>query len=138
MADIQVKWIDKMQFVGIDSSKHSVVMSSQDEENAVGMKPSDLMLVALGGCTAYDVVNILTKKRQKIVGLEIEVSAEQEPDPPWTFTHIHMIYRLRGKDLDEKAVHDAIKLSKEKYCSVGTTLAKAAEVTYDVVIEEVS
>jgi putative redox protein len=138
MAEIQVKWIDKMQFVGIDSSKHSVVMSSQDEENAVGMKPSDLMLVALGGCTAYDVVNILTKKRQKIVGLEIEVSAEQEPDPPWTFTHIHMIYRLRGKDLDEKAVHDAIKLSKEKYCSVGTTLAKAAEVTYDVVIEEVS
>jgi putative redox protein len=138
MAEIQVKWIDKMQFVGIDSSKHSVVMSSQDEENAVGMKPSDLMLVALGGCTAYDVVNILTKKRQKIVGLEIEVSAEQEPDPPWTFTHIHMIYRLRGTGLDEKAVHDAIKLSKEKYCSVGTTLAKAAEVTYDVVIEEVS
>lgn len=137
MGNVHVKWIDKFQFIGTDSSKHSVVISSQDEENGVGMKPSELMLVSLGGCTAYDVVNILTKKRQKIVGLEIEVSAEQEPDPPWTFTHIHMIYRLRGEDLDEKAVHDAVKLSKDKYCSVGTTLAKAAKVTYDVVIQEV-
>lgn len=138
MGNVHVKWIDKFQFIGTDSSKHSVVMSSQDEENGVGMKPSELMLVSLGGCTAYDVVNILTKKRQKIVGLEIEVSAEQEPDPPWTFTHIHLTYRLRGEDLDEKAVHDAVKLSKDKYCSVGTTLAKAANVSYDVVIQEVT
>jgi putative redox protein len=138
MANARVKWIDKFQFIGTDSSKHSVVMSSQDEENGVGMKPSDLLLVSLGGCTAYDVVNILTKKRQKIRRLEIEVAAEQEPDPPWTFTHIHLTYRLRGIELDEKAVHDAVRLSKEKYCSVGTTLAKASDITYDVVIEEVT
>jgi putative redox protein len=136
MGTVRIKWLEKLQFVGTDSTKHSVVLSAQDEENGVGMKPSELMLVALGGCTAYDVVNILTKKRKKITGLEIEVSAEQEPDPPWTFRRIHLTYRLRGRDLGEKAVRDAIKLSKDKYCSVGATLAAAAEITFDFTVEE--
>ena len=136
MAQVSVRWLEKLQFVGTDSSKHSVVLSSQDDENGVGMKPSELMLVALGGCSAYDVVNILTKKRKKLTGLEVSVSAEQLPDPPWTFVKIHMSYRLRGRDLTEKAVQDAIKLSKDKYCSVGATLAARAEITYDYVIEE--
>jgi putative redox protein len=90
----------------------------------------------LGGCTAYDVVNILTKKRKELIDLEISVSGEQAPDPPWTFTHIHMIYRLRGRGLTEKAVQDAIELSKNKYCSVGATCAEAAEITYEFTIEE--
>ena len=136
MAQVSVRWLEKLQFVGTDSSKHSVVLSSQDDENGVGMKPSELMLVALGGCSAYDVVNILTKKRKKLTGLEVSVSAEQLPDPPWTFVKIHMSYRLRGRDLTEKAVQDAIKLSKDKYCSVGATLSARAEITYDYVIEE--
>ena len=136
MAQVSVRWLEKLQFVGTDSSKHSVVLSSQDDENGVGMKPSELMLVALGGCSAYDVVNILTKKRKKLTGLEVSVSAEQLPDPPWTFVKIHMSYRLRGRDLTEKAVQDAIKLSKDKYCSVGATLSTRAEITYDYVIEE--
>lgn len=136
MAQVSVRWLEKLQFVGTDSSKHSVVLSSQDDENGVGMKPSELMLVALGGCSAYDVVNILTKKRKKLTGLEVSVSAEQLPDPPWTFVKIHMSYRLRGRDLTEKAVQDAIKLSKDKYCSVGATLSASAEITYDYVIEE--
>ena len=67
--EVSVKWVEKRQFVGTDSSKHSVVMSSQDEENSTGMKMSELMLVALGGCTSYDVVGILEKKRQKVTGL---------------------------------------------------------------------
>ena len=97
---------------------------------------SDLMLVALGGCTAYDVVNILTKKRKALTSLDIEISAEQESDPPWTYRKIHMVYALRGKGLDEKSVADAIDLSKNKYCSVGATLAAAAEITYEFTIEE--
>jgi len=136
MGTVRVKWLEKLQFVGVDSSRHSVVMSSQDEENAIGMKPSELLLVALGGCTAYDVVNILTKKRQQLTAFEIEVSGEQEPEPPWTFRRIHLTYRLRGCGLSEKAVREAIELSKTKYCSVGATLACAAEIGYDVVIEE--
>jgi putative redox protein len=136
MGTVRVKWLEKLQFVGVDSSRHSVVMSSQDEENAIGMKPSELLLVALGGCTAYDVVNILTKKRQQLTAFEIEVSGEQEPEPPWTFRRIHLTYRLRGRGLSEKAVREAIELSKTKYCSVGATLACAAEIGYDVVIEE--
>ncbi len=136
MGVVHIKWLEKLQFVGIDSTRHSVVMSSADEENGVGMKPSELLLVALGGCTAYDVVNILTKKRQKLTGLEVAVSSEQQPDPPWTFTHIHIVYRLRGHGLSEKAVQDAIELSKTKYCSVGTTLAAAAEISYEFEIEE--
>jgi putative redox protein len=136
MGQVRVKWLEKLQFVGTDSSKHSVVMSSQDEENGTGMKPSELLLVALGGCTGYDVVNILTKKRQRLTDLEVAVSSEQQPDPPWTFTHIHLTYRLRGRGLSEKAVRDAIELSKTRYCSVGVTLAAATEVTYDFVIEE--
>ncbi len=133
---VRVKWLEKLQFVGIDATKHSVVMSAPDEENGIGMSPGQLLLVSLGGCTAYDVVNILTKKRQRLTGLEVEVTGEQNPDPPWAYTHIHLTYRLRGHGLDEKAIRDAIELSKNKYCSVGATLAAGTEITYNYVIEE--
>lgn len=136
MAEARVKWVEKLQFVGTDSSKHSVVISSQDEENGTGMKPSELVLVALGGCTAYDVVDILHKKRQKLTGLEVHVTGEQEPDPPWTYRKIHVTYILRGKGLKEKAVRDAIELSETKYCSVGATLSAAAEITHNYTIVE--
>jgi len=135
MSTVRVTWLEKLQFVGTDSTKHSVVISAQDEENATGMKPSDLLLVSLGGCTAYDVANILTKKRQHLVSLEVTVTGEQAPDPPWVFTHIHLTYRLRGRDLSEKAVRDAVELSETKYCAVGATLATALEITHDLVIE---
>jgi putative redox protein len=136
MADVYVKWLEKLQFVGVDSTSHSVVLSSSDEENGTGMKPSELMLVALGGCTAYDVVNILTKKRQQLTDLVVRVSSKQRSDPPWIFTRIHLTYQLRGRRLDEKAVRDAIELSKDKYCSVGVTLAQSVEITYEFTIEE--
>ncbi len=111
-------------------------MSAPDEENGIGMSPSQLLLVALGGCTAYDAVNILTKKRQRLTGLEIAVTGEQNPDPPWAYTRIHLHYRLRGRGLSEKAVEDAIALSLNKYCSVAATLAPAAETTYEYTLEE--
>jgi putative redox protein len=134
---VHVTWLQKRQFVGTDSSKHSVVMSSQDDENSVGMKPSDLLLVGLGGCTGYDVVNILHKRRQRLTGLEIVVTGEQEPDPPWTYRKIHIHYVLRGKGLPEKAVRHAIEISEEKYCSVAATVRATAEVTFDYeIIEE--
>jgi len=133
---VRVKWVEKRQFVGTDSSKHTVVMSSQDEENGTGISPSQLLMVALGGCTAYDVVDILQKKRQRLTGLEVTVTGEQEPDPPWTYRKIHIQYVVRGKGLRDKAVHDAIELSEQKYCSVAATLRGAVEVTYDYTMVE--
>ena len=133
---VHVTWVQKRQFVGTDSSQHSVVMSSQDKDNGTGMKPSDLLLVALGGCTSYDVVDILQKKRQQITGLEVIITAEQEPDPPWTYRKFHIQYNVRGRGLREKAVHDAIELSENKYCSVAATLRGEAEIAYDYTITE--
>lgn len=122
-----IQWVSKGQFVGTDSTKHSVVISKQDEENAVGMKPSDLLLVALGSCTSIDIVSILKKKRQKLTGLEIEIHGEQAPDPPWAFRSIHIMYTFHGRGLSEKAVADAINLAEEKYCSVKASLDKSVE-----------
>lgn len=132
-----IQWVNKGQFIATDSTKHSVVVSMQNEENAVGMKPSDMLLVALGGCTSIDMVNILRKKRQRLTGLEIEVTGEQDPDPPWAFRDIQVMYTVRGRGLSEKAVSDAIRLAEEKYCSVKASLDKAVEVHTDYrIIEE--
>jgi putative redox protein len=130
----RVKWVESRQFVGIDSTGHSVVISSPDD--GVGCKPSDLLLLALGSCTSYDVVSILEKKRQKLTGLEVTVTAEQDEDAPWTFRKLHMQFTFRGKGLKEKAVRDAIELSESRYCSVAATLRGTAEIDYDYTIEE--
>lgn len=127
MASANVKWVANKTFIGTDSTQHSVVLSSPDD--GVGMKPSELLLVSLGGCTAVDVVEILRKKRMPLESLEIQVSGEQDQDPPWTFRKIHVKYLLRGKGLTEKDVAQAIELSEEKYCSVSSTVRGTAEVT---------
>lgn len=127
MSSASVKWIGGKQFIGVDSTKHSVVLSTPDE--GVGMKPSELMLVALASCTAVDVVEILNKKRLGLESLEISAEAQQEKDPPWTFRKIHLTYVLKGERLTEKDVAQAIELSEEKYCSVASTLRGVAEIT---------
>lgn len=134
MKTVHVTWLQKQQYVGVDSSKHSVVMSTQDAENGIGMKPAELLLVAFGGCTSVDVVSILEKKRQPLTGLEVVVSGEQESDPPYTFRKIHVTYRVRGRGLKAKAVEQAVELSEEKYCSVGATLRAAAAITHSIEI----
>lgn len=134
MGQVQVNWLQNFQFVGTDSTKHSVVISGTGPEDGIGMKPSELLLVSLGSCTGYDVVNILGKKRQKLSGLSISVSGEQAADPPWPFQTIHIHYEVRGVDLDPQAVEQAIRLSEEKYCSVSATLSQAATITYDFTI----
>lgn len=127
MGKAVVRWISGKQFVGIDSTNHSVVLSTPDE--GVGMKPSELLLVALASCTAVDVVEILAKKRLTLESLEIAASGEQDTDPPWTFRKIHLLYKLKGRDLTEKEVQKAIALSEEKYCSVSATLRGVAQIT---------
>lgn len=128
MASANIRWLSGQTFIGTDSTKHSVVLSSTAD--GVGMKPSELMLVALCSCSAIDVVDILAKKRLTLTGLDVSASAEQDSDPPWTFRKIHLVYKLRGKDLNDKAVEQAISLSEEKYCSVAATLRGKAEISF--------
>ena len=122
-----VQWLSGKRFVGIDSTNHSVVLSSKDE--GVGMKPSDMLLIALSACTAVDVVEILAKKRQQLSSLEISACGEQDADPPWTFRKIHLKFRLGGQGLTDKAIEQAIQLSEEKYCSVAATVRATAAIT---------
>ena len=127
MATATVRWVTGKQFVGTDSTHHSVVLSPADV--GVGMKPSELLLVALGSCTAVDVVEILAKKRTTLTSLEIQITGEQDIDPPWTFRSFHIQYILKGKGLTEKEVAQAIQLSDEKYCSVAATVRATAPIT---------
>lgn len=131
MAHVSVTWVQKLQFVGTDSSKHSVVISAPDEENGVGMKPAELLLVSLASCTAYDVVNILRKKQKPLVHVRVEVEGTQQPTPPWPFTQIHLHYTVVGEGISERDVAKAIALSHEKYCSVSATLRPAVTMTHD-------
>ena len=127
MASATVRWIQGKQFIGIDSTQHSVVLSTAEE--GIGMKPSELMLVALGSCTAVDVVEILRKKRKKIKALEISVNAEQDQDPPWTFRKIHLKFTVSGDNISEDDLQKAIELSEDKYCSVAATIRGKANIT---------
>jgi len=122
-------WSGEGLFVGIDSNKHSVVISTQDEENRVGMNPADLLLVALASCTAVDVVSILRKKHQPLSRLEVVADGVQEADPPWRFRTIHLTYLLRGRNLTAEAAARAIELSEGKYCSVAASLRPQVEIT---------
>jgi putative redox protein len=127
MPTTKVTWVKDKTFVGSDSRNHSVVMSGDGPPR--GMSPSELLLVGLAGCTAYDVVEILEKKRKPLSFLEIVTIGEREDDPPWPYRTIHLKYRLAGKGLTEKAVADAIRLSEEKYCSVAATVRGVAKIT---------
>jgi putative redox protein len=129
MNSTTVRWIGGEQFVGIDSTDHSVVLST--EAAGTGMKPSELMIISLAACTSVDVVNILTKKKKDLRGLEISATFEQDEDPPWTFRKIHLKYTISGNGIEAKDVERAIHLSEEKYCSVAATLRGVAEISME-------
>jgi putative redox protein len=135
MPHATVKWLQGKTFVGTDSTKHSVVLSTADAENGVGMKPADLLLVALASCAAVDVVEILAKKRTPIEALDIAVSGEQDSEPPWAYHHIHLDYHLRGAGLTRRSVDQAVRLSEQKYCCVSATVRGVAEITYEIHID---
>jgi len=132
MAEVNLRWVGEFNFVGVDSSRHSVVISGMPPDRSIGLKPAEMLLLALGACTGYDVVNILKKKRQELTGLEISVSGEQDPTPPWAFRRIVVTYRVRGRGLDSKAVQDAVRLSEEKYCSVSATVRGVVRIEHNI------
>ena len=133
MGTSTVKWVGGKTFLGIDSTSHSVVLSTPTD--GVGIKPSDLLLIAVASCSAVDLVEILNKKRMQPSELEISVSSEQDANPPWTFRKIHLRYCLRGNNLTDKAVSQAIELAEEKYCSVAATIRATTEITWEYEIQ---
>jgi len=135
---IKVKWIDGMRFVANDDKGHSIIMDVSKEHGGEGsgFGPMQLLLAAFGGCTGIDVVEIMRKQRQGLEDLEMIVSGERVSEPPRVYDKVRVEYRLKGKDLKEKAVQRAIQLSQEKYCSVGATLKTKAEVSYNYDIQQ--
>ena len=123
-----VKWIGDQKFVATSPSGHAMTVDSdRDSNNAPG--PMELVLLALGACTATDVVLILEKKRQKLESLEVICSGERASEPPTVWIKLELLYRLRGQ-LDDAAVKRAIQLSEDKYCSVAAMLKKTASLTW--------
>jgi putative redox protein len=128
MQTASVSWIGDEKFVAIGPSGHAITIDSDRESNkAPG--PMELVLMALGACTATDVVSILKKKRQKLEALEVICSGERAAEPPTVWVKLQILYRLRGK-LDEGAVKHAIELSEQKYCSVSAMLQKTASLSW--------
>ncbi|BBB46859.1 OsmC family protein [Pelolinea submarina] len=133
MAEANVRWTGGRTFIGVDSTKHAVLMSSPGE--GVGMKASELLLVALATCSSYDVVSILEKRKVDLQKLEVQVSGEQAADPPWPYEKIHLKYILSGEGVTREIAEKAIELSESKYCSVSATVRGVAKITWECVIE---
>jgi putative redox protein len=129
MPTVKVNWVGAHQFVGTDSNGHSVVLSGDDP--ATGVRPSEMLLVALAACSGYDVVEIMAKKRRPLDFFEVIVDGERDPRPPWAYRTIRVTYRLRGRDVTEKAARLAIDLSVKKYCSVAATIGAVARIETD-------
>ncbi len=134
----KIKWLDGRAFVGESGSGHAVVMDGAPESGGrnIGVRPMEMLLLGLGGCTAFDVVMILEKGREKITSCEVELEAERADTEPKVFTHVKLIYKLKGKNLKPASVERAIKLSEEKYCSATAMFAKTARIEHEWSVEE--
>ena len=134
----RVKLIEGVSFVGQSESGHSVVMDGAPESGGknLGVRPMEMLLLGLGGCSAFDVVHILRKGRQQITDCVADLDAERAPSDPKVFTKIHVHFTVTGKGLDPKRVEQAVKLSAEKYCSASIMLGKMADITHDFEIVE--
>jgi putative redox protein len=128
VTNARANWIEKQRFNGVSDSGHTIVV---DGDKTAGNSPMELVLIGLCGCTGYDVVSILQKKREPFTSIEVRAHAERAKDPPSVYTEIKLIYRIGGK-VSHKAVEDAVRLSKEKYCSVSAMLEKAAKITAEI------
>lgn len=135
----RARWVEGMAFMGEAGSGHAVMMDGAPEYGGrnIGIRPMEMLLIGLAGCTGFDVVSILKKSREHVTGCEVEVEAERATEDPKVFTKIHLSYRVTGRGLSHAKAERAVTLSKEKYCSASIMLGATAEMSYtlDVVDE---
>jgi len=134
----RVKWVENVCFVGESETGHAIVLDGAPDAGGrnLGMRPMELLLIGIGGCTSFDVVTILKKSRQHITDCVAEISAERAEAVPKVFTKIHVHFVVTGKGLNPIQVERAVKLSAEKYCSASIMLGKTAAITHDFEIRE--
>ena len=134
----KIKWVEDVMFMGQSGSGHAVVMDGPPELGGknMGIRPMEMMLMGLGGCTSFDVMLILKRSRQVVTDCVAELSAERAETDPKVFTKIHIHFIVTGKSLKEKMVQRAVELSATKYCSASIMLAQTVEITHDYEIIE--
>ena len=136
--NISVNWVDGLLMVGKSDSGHTITMDGPPESGGenLGVRPMEMLLIGVAGCTMIDVVTTLKKMRQDLSHLETKINAERATDHPKVFTDIHIQFILKGQNLDEKKVDKAITLSAEKYCSASIMLGETATITHDFEVVE--
>ncbi|MEN8175246.1 MAG: OsmC family protein [Pseudomonadota bacterium] len=129
----RVKWVDGALMVGESASGHAVVMDGPPEHGGrnLGIRPMEMVLLGMGGCTEFDVIHILSRGRHEVLGCEVHLDAERAAQEPKVFTRIHAHFVVTGRGLPATAVERAIKLSAEKFCSASIMLGATAEITHD-------
>lgn len=135
----RVKWVEDVMFLGESGTGHTVVMDGPEESggHGTGMRPMELLLLGMGGCTSYDMITMLKKSRQDVKDCVVEITSERSDEIPKVFTKIHVHYKITGKNIKEAHVKRAVDLSIEKYCSATIMLEKTAEISHDYEIIEV-
>ncbi len=136
--NVEVKWVDGLRFVADGTSGHSVVMDGDPEVGGAdtAARPTELVLMGLGGCTGMDVISILKKKKQRVTALEINIVGKRAETHPKKFTEITIEYVVKGVGVSEEAVKRSVELSMQKYCSVKATLEGVAKINYSYRIVE--
>lgn len=135
----KVRWVDEVMFLGESGSGHSVLMEGPESSGGhnIGIRPMEMLLIGVGGCSSYDVVSILKKARQNVTGCVVELEADRADAVPAVFEKIHLHFRVTGIELSEKQVAKAVALSAEKYCSATIMLEKGGvHITHDFEIVE--
>lgn len=134
---VRIKWVEGVCFVGESETGHAVVLDGAPENGGrnIGMRPMEMLLIGMGGCTSFDVVTILKKARQPIVDCVAEIQAERANEVPKVFTKIHVHFVVTGDGLSQTQVERAVKLSAEKYCSASIMLSRSVEITHDFEIK---
>ena len=136
--EARIKWVDGVMFVGESESGHAVIMDGPPENGGrnMGVRPMEMLLLGLGGCSSFDVVHILQKGRHDIIDCETKISAQRVDSVPKVFNKIHLHFIVTGRNLKESAVKRAVQLSAEKYCSASIMLEKAVAITHDYEVIE--
>ncbi len=132
----RIKWIENVSFVGESGSGHSVIMDGAPDAGGrnLGFRPMEMLLLGLGGCSAFDVVMILKRGRERVTDCIVEIEAERADTEPKVFTKIAMRYIVTGHELDPRKVERAVNLSADKYCSATAIMNKTAQITHTIEI----